>query len=110
MDINTIVVAGKLATRPEQTDLLDTGHRYYRLLITTRTDHPTRRTDVIPVTMWDPDDETTRTLDALNAGDRVSAAGRLQRRFWDSPTGRRSRLEVVADSIIAAAAAEEARP
>lgn len=108
MDINTAVIAGRLATPPERTDLLDTGSTVYRLLVTTRSEHPKRRTDVLPITIWNPDDTTRQALDNAPAGTAVSAQGSIQRRFYEGASGRRSRLEIVADSLIIRSAEEAA--
>ena len=56
---------------------------------------PERRVDVVPVTVWDPDPE----LEVLEAGRRVWLCGAVQRRFWEGPEGRRSRIEVVAHEV-----------
>jgi single-stranded DNA-binding protein len=68
-------------------------------LVTVRTESPTRRVDVIPVTLWDPPEELLNGN--LKPGRRVWVAGSVQRRFWsgDQDEGRRSRLEVVAEQI-----------
>ena len=96
MDLNLVVLAGRLAAPPELRAFAG-GSRLLRYLVTIRRDDPRRRVDVIPVTLWDPnDDEITRLP---GKGDRVWVAGSVQRRFWESPEGRRSRLEVVADQV-----------
>ena len=96
--INAVVLEGQLATPPELTTL-DGGTTLARLLITVRQEEPRRRVDVIPVTHWSPTEEEQATYRATPAGARAVASGSLQRRFWDSPDGRRSRIEVVADAI-----------
>lgn len=96
MDYNVVVLAGKLTAPPELREF-GSGSRLVRSLITVRTDAPRRRVDVIPVTLWDPD--PGHNILTAEAGESVWAAGKVQRRFWSSPEGRLSRLEVVADHV-----------
>ena len=104
-DLNLVVLAGRLAAPPEIRQF-ESGTRLARYLVTVRTDEPSRRVDVVPVTLWDPDDAL---VDADPApGTRVWVAGAVQRRFWSGDDGRRSRLEVVAEQVcLRDAAAEE---
>ncbi len=96
MDLNLVVLAGRLAAPPEIRQF-ESGARLVRYLITVRSEEPTRRVDVVPVTMWDPSDEL---LEAdPQPGTRLWVAGSVQRRFWSESEGRRSRLEVVADQV-----------
>jgi single-stranded DNA-binding protein len=47
--------------------------------------------------LWDPPNEF---LDGMpTKGRRIWVCGAVQRRFWESPDGRRSRLEVVAEQV-----------
>ncbi|MFH2072623.1 MAG: single-stranded DNA-binding protein [Actinomycetota bacterium] len=96
MDLNLVVIGGRLAAPPEIREF-DSGGRLMRLLVTVRSDEPTRRVDVIPVTLWDPPQDLIEGT--MNPGDRVWVAGAVQRRFWAGPEGRRSRIEVVADQV-----------
>ena len=96
MDLNRIVLCGQLATEPEL-EVFDSGTRLMRLLVTVRSEEPRRRVDVIPVTYWDPPDDLTDDLP--ERGTRVRVCGSIQRRFWESPDGRRSRIEVVAEQV-----------
>jgi single-strand DNA-binding protein len=96
MDLNLVVLAGRLAAPPEIRQF-ESGARLVRYLITVRSEEPTRRVDVVPVTLWEPPEEL---LDAdPQPGTRLWVAGSVQRRFWSESEGRRSRLEVVADQI-----------
>ncbi len=96
MDLNLIVLCGRLAVDPEYR-AFDSGTRLVRLLVTVRSEEPRRRVDVVPVTLWDPPEEF---YDALPMkGRRVWVCGSVQRRFWDASEGRRSRLEVVAEQV-----------
>ncbi len=96
MDFNLVVLAGRLATDPEHR-AFESGASLVRLLVTVRTDEPRRRVDVVPVTLWDPPAELIG--DDLAAGDRVWVTGGVERRFWEAPDGRRSRLEIVARHV-----------
>ena len=96
MDLNLVVLCGRLATDPELR-AFDSGAQLARLLVTVRSDEPRRRVDVVPVTWWDPPEEFL--ADPPLKGRRVWVCGSVQRRFWESPDGRRSRLEVVAEQV-----------
>lgn len=96
MDLNLIVLCGRLATDGELR-VFDSGTRLIRYLVTTRGEYPRRRVDVIPVTLWDPADDLVDQPG--RKGDRVWVCGSVQRRFWESPDGRRSRVEVVAEQV-----------
>ncbi len=96
MDLNLVVLAGRLAAPPEIRQF-ESGARLVRYLLTARSDHPRRRVDVIPVTLWDPSDELVDS--EPEPGCRLWVAGSVQRRFWSAEEGRRSRLEIVADQV-----------
>lgn len=96
MDYNLAIIAGSLAAPPELREF-ESGSRFIRYLITTRLDEPRRRTDVVPVTLWDPSDELIAAEPA--PGRRLWTAGYVQRRFWPTTEGRRSRIEVVAHAV-----------
>lgn len=96
MDLNLIVLCGRLAVEGELR-VFDSGTRLIRYLVTTRVDHPRSRVDVIPVTIWDPPQDLVDQPGAK--GDRIWVCGSVQRRYWESPDGRRSRIEVVAEQI-----------
>jgi single-strand DNA-binding protein len=96
MDLNLVVLCGRLATDPELR-VFDSGTRLIRLLMTVRSDEPRRRVDVVPVTVWDPEEELVE--DPPVKGQRIWVCGSIQRRFWEAPDGRRSRLEVVAEQV-----------
>ncbi len=96
MDLNLVVLCGTLATDGE-IRVFDSGTRLIRYLVVVRADHPRRRTDVIPVTLWDPTDDLV-SEPALK-GERIWVCGSVQRRYWESPDGRRSRMEVVAEQV-----------
>jgi single-stranded DNA-binding protein len=98
MDLNLVVLGGRAAAPPEIRPY-DSGSTLLRVLVTVRSDEPDkRRVDVIPVVMWDPP-ESLLADGAIHPGRRLWIAGSVQRRFWASEVGRRSRLEVVADQI-----------
>ena len=96
MDLNLTVLCGRLATEPEL-QVFDSGTRLMRLLVTVRSEEPRKRVDVIPVTYWDPPDDLADDL--LERDTRVWVCGAIQRRFWESPDGRRSRVEVIAEQV-----------
>jgi len=96
MDYNVAVIAGTLAAPPEIREF-ESGSRFIRFLITTRAEEPRRRVDVVPVTLWDPDDDIVAA--DLPPGRRMWAAGALQRRYWSSANGRQNRLEFIAHAI-----------
>ena len=96
MDLNLMVLCGQLATNAEER-VFDSGTRLIRYLVTVRPDHPKRRVDVIPVTLWDPPEDLVNQPG--EKGDRIWVCGSVQRRFWESPDGRTSRIEVVAEQV-----------
>ncbi|MEN8041829.1 MAG: single-stranded DNA-binding protein, partial [Actinomycetota bacterium] len=96
MDLNLVVLTGRLAAEPE-IRTFESGTTLMRLLVTVRSTEPMRRLDVIPVVKWNPDpddipDETTR-------GRVVWIAGAIQRRFWSATDGRHSRVEIIAHEV-----------
>lgn len=96
MDVNLVVLNGKLATTPELREF-ESGARLARLLVTVKAEAPRRRVDVVPVTLWDPPDDLLEC--PPEAETRVWIVGMVQRRFWQGDEGRRSRLEIVAHSV-----------
>ncbi|MEX1091680.1 MAG: single-stranded DNA-binding protein [Acidimicrobiia bacterium] len=96
MDLNLIVLCGSIATEPE-IRIFESGTRLIRYLVTVRSEAPRRRVDVVPVIFWDPSDE--EVAEPGKRGQRIWIGGSVQRRFWESPDGRRSRLEVIAEQI-----------
>jgi len=96
VNMNLVVLAGKLAAPPELREF-ESGSRLVRCLVTVRSEEPRRRVDVVPVTLWDP--EPGEPIVDANPGAGVWVAGMVQRRFWEATDGRRSRLEVVARHV-----------
>ena len=96
MDLNLVVLCGRLTT-PSEVREFESGSRMLRLLISVSTEAPRRRTDVVPVTFWDPDDELVEQVSEKAV--RVWVVGSVQRRYWEGLDGRRSRLEVVAEQV-----------
>jgi len=96
MDLNLVVVSGRLAAPPELRQF-ESGTRLARYLVTVRTEEPHRRVDVLPVTLWDPPDALV-DADPI-PGTRVWVAGSVQRRFWSGSEGRRSQIELIADQV-----------
>lgn len=97
MDLNVTILTGTLAAPPEFREF-ESGAKLLRLLVTSRSELPRRRIDVLPVTLWDP--PTDLVAAGLERGRRVWVCGSAQRRFWDAKDGRRSRVELVADLVI----------
>ena len=93
MDLNLVVLCGRLAS-PGELREFESGTRLLRLLISLRTEDPTRRVDVVPVTFWNPEEDLVEAV--KERGIRVWAVGAVQRRFWEDSEGRRSRVEIVA--------------
>ncbi len=96
MDFNLVVLGGHLAAPPELR-VFESGSRLLRFLVTVKSDEPLRRVDVLPVTLWDPEDELV--AQDPQPGHRMWLVGRVQRRFWDGQDGRRSRIEIVATNV-----------
>jgi single-stranded DNA-binding protein len=96
MDLNLIVMCGRLAVDGELR-VFDSGTKLIRYLVTVRVDFPRSRIDVIPVTLWEPSDELVDQPG--EKGQRVWVCGSVQRRHWEGPDGRRSRVEVVAEQV-----------
>jgi hypothetical protein len=97
MDLNTVSIRGRIATPPAFYD--ESG--IVRLLVTVRSNVPTRRVDVLPVvapSTMAVDVAGNPTID-LNTGDTVLVSGRMVRQFDDHPTGRRSSLVIQAIGI-----------
>ncbi len=94
MDLNLVVIAGRLAAAPE-IRVFEGGATLVRYLVTTRTEEPRRRIDVVPAVLWDADEDAAR----FERGDRIWIAGSIQRRFWSDDHSRRSRIEVVAHHV-----------
>lgn len=96
MDMNIVVLFGKLAAPPELRTF-ESGSRFVRSLITVRSAAPRRRVDVVPVILWDPSGDDP--LLSAPAGTNVFAVCSVQRRFWTVGDTRQSRLEIVARHI-----------
>ena len=96
MDLNIVVLAGAIAAEPEFRTF-DSGARFVRFLITTRSSSPRRRVDVVPVTLWDPPDDLAAESDLRHR--KVWVVGSVQRRFWSTDGATRSRVEVVAHHV-----------
>jgi single-stranded DNA-binding protein len=95
-NLNLIVLGGCLAAPPELRTL-DSGSRWLRYLLTVRSASPASRVDVIPVGVWEPNEDLVEH--PPDVGTRVWVAGSVQRRFWSAADRRRSRLEVIAHHI-----------
>jgi len=96
MDLNLVVLAGRIAAEPE-IRTFESGATLMRLLVTVRSEEPRHRLDVIPVVQWDPDPDDMP--DGSVRGRPVWVAGSVQRRFWSVDDGRHSRIEVIAHEV-----------
>jgi len=94
MDLNIVVISGRLAAAPE-VRTFEGGATMVRYLVTSRLETPRRRIDVVPVVLWDADEKAIE----LERGDGFWIAGSVQRRFWSDDQSRRSRIEVVAHHV-----------
>lgn len=92
VDRNVVELCGRVATDPDVSRFGGSEVRM-RILLTTRTEQPRTRIDVLPVVIWDPSDDLVAC--PPSTGTRIRVRGRLQRQVWDAPQGLRSRLEVV---------------
>ena len=97
MDLNMVTLEGRLAAAPEYR-VLDSGSRMARLLVAVRSAEPHSRLDVLPVVWWEPEDEFVSA--PAEVGRRVRIGGSVQRRYWESADGRRSKIEVVATRVV----------
>jgi hypothetical protein len=91
MDLNLVVLAGRLAA-PPTLEMYAEGDSRARLLITVRGEHPIKRVDVVPVIWMNP---TFNPRDLPRPGQRVWVAGAVRRTFLD----KNSRLEIVANQV-----------
>ena len=94
-DRNDVVLRGVLTTAPEHR-VFGSGASLARLLVTIRLSAPRTRTDVIPVTVWEPE---AAVIEA-ERGTPVDVIGQVHRRFWTDAEGRHSRVEVVATELV----------
>lgn len=109
MDLNLVVLCGRVATEPELR-VFESGASLIRILMTIRTELPQGRIDLIPVIVWDPPDQLKDG--SLVAGDRIWVSGSLRRRFWtdQGSDARRSRIEVIGQQVTPVAGDEVAGP
>lgn len=105
MDLNLAVIAGTLSAPPE-IRTFGSGARLARYLVIVRSTEPRRRTDVLPVTEWEPAVDSPALH--LERGDRIWAVATVQRRFWSAAEGRRSKIEVIAHYVESIPTADEA--
>jgi len=105
MDLNIVVLSGRIAAEPDVRRFAS-GVSLIRYLVTVRTSEPRRRVDVVPVTLWEPTDaQIADTVDSR--GRAVWVAGAVQRRFWATGQDRASRLELVAHAVEIRRASED---
>lgn len=92
--VNLAVVSGHLSSEPRHRDL-PSGSSLLNLEITVS--HDDRRSDTVPVSMFDPPIAASRLVE----GDEVVVCGSVRRRFFRAGGATVSRTEIVAESITA---------
>lgn len=109
MDLNLVVLCGRVATEPELR-VFESGASLVRILLTIRTEHHRARIDLIPVVVWDPPEVLTDG--SVATGDRIWVSGMLRRRFWTDADSdnKRSRIEVIGQQITPVEREEATRP
>lgn len=108
-DVNEVVLAGRLSAAPDVKDL-DAGTQLVLLRVVSRRPDGSR-VDSLPVVVGPPPERgrrrapgqararDVRRAAGLAADDRVRVVGRVQRHFWDAGGARRSRIQVVAETV-----------
>jgi single-stranded DNA-binding protein len=94
VDINVVVLVGRLSAPPE---ISRDENTVVRLLIASRSDAPTKRLDLLPVVWWNPTSDELSRIPPVGA--RVWVTGSVQRRYWEGRDGRRSRIELIAEQV-----------
>jgi single-stranded DNA-binding protein len=94
VDINVVVLVGRLSAPPE---ISNDENTVVRLLIASRSDAPTKRLDLLPVVWWNPTSDELSRIPPVGA--RVWVTGSVQRRYWEGRDGRRSRIELIAEQV-----------
>lgn len=94
MDLNLVVLLGRLSAPP---DIVTNANTTVRLLVAVRSEWPVKRLDLVPVIWWNPSHDEVSGLPQVGA--RVWATGSVQRRYWEGPDGRRSRIEMIAEHV-----------
>ena len=89
--VNRLVLHGTVAAAPQERTF-PSGARMARVLVCVRQEH---RTDVLPVTVWDPEPE----LLAAERGAGIQIVGEVHRRFWTDSEGRHSQMIAAADTV-----------
>lgn len=89
LDLNLVVLRGRLAAPPE-----DVPGGGTRLLVAVGTDEP-KRVDVLPVLVAEADN----TIAEAEQGDQVWVVGSVRRRFVEGSWGPRSLVEVAAEEV-----------
>lgn len=107
-DVNQVTLIAKVTTAPTRRDL-PSGDQVVGFGVSVR--RPIGVVDALPVQVGPAPPSGSRptsgqvgrrvltTAERLEVGHRVEVRGRLQRRWWETVGGRRSRIEVVATSI-----------
>ncbi len=100
MDINRVVIAGRLARDPELR-AMPSGAQICTMSVATnrvtRGDTPREETEYHQLVVFGP--QGAACSQHLRKGDAVAAEGRLQTRSWESDGVKKYRTEVVADNV-----------
>lgn len=108
-DVNEVVLEGRLSADPDVKDL-DSGAQLVLLRVVSRRPDGSR-VDSLPVVVGPPPERGRRRTSgqalardvrraaSLAVDDRVRVVGRVQRHFWDAGGVRRSRIQVVAETV-----------
>jgi single-strand DNA-binding protein len=91
-DVNQVVLRGRLAA-PPLIRVLPSGDELSTFRVTVRRP-PDRRAAVDSIDCVTSRARASRTVRAAEPGSTIAVTGRLQRRFWRTPSGPASRYEV----------------
>ena len=94
MDINVVVLIGRLSAPPQ---ISTEENTVVRLLVASRSETPIKRLDLLPVAWWNLTPDELAQIPEVGA--RVWVTGSVQRRYWEGRDGRHSRIEVVATQV-----------
>jgi single-strand DNA-binding protein len=100
MDLNVVTITGRLADDPKPYATGNGGDVTMLRIAVGRPKRPGQQrseADFVDVAAWD--EQAKLAAKYLAKGLRVGVTGRLQQRTWETPEGKRSRLQVVAGQL-----------
>jgi single stranded DNA-binding protein len=100
MDLNVVTITGRLADDPKPYATGNGGDVTMLRVAVGRPKRPGQQrseADFVDVAAWD--EQAKLAAKYLAKGLRVGVTGRLQQRTWETPEGKRSRLQVVAGQL-----------